>query len=216
MIASPALTGRIAMRFQPHGRPPDQPRRTECREIHQGRTTWPSGSATPQLSHPAWKMQQPIPLGAPPAPPSAHLTVRYSQIARATVETLSAHEPCAYLKPRSGHNGGAGLLVSCLALATVRVQRQEPTENYVESCSVRSQLRAGPLCSQSCAMSSALIISSWVCRQTELVPDLQIQAIDARCGIVNDLAARLLLEATERSVDKLLRERPAGGGVRIV
>jgi hypothetical protein len=45
----------------------------------------------------------------------------------------------------------------------------------------------------------------------KLVPDLQIQAIDARCGIVNDLAARLLLEATERSVDKLLRERPAGG-----
>jgi hypothetical protein len=65
-------------------------------------------------------------------------------------------------------------------------------------------------------MLSALIISSWVCRQTELVPDLQIQAIDSRCGIVNDLAARLLLEATERSVDKLLRERPAGGGMRIV
>jgi hypothetical protein len=50
----------------------------------------------------------------------------------------------------------------------------------------------------------------------KLVPDLQIQAIDARCGIVNDLAARLLLEAPERSVDKLLRARPAGGGVRIV
>ena len=40
-----------------------------------------------------------------------------------------------------------------------------------------------------------------------IVPDLQIQAIDARCGIVNDLAARLLWEATERSVDK--QEIPA-------
>jgi hypothetical protein len=206
------------MRFHPPGRPPDQPCRTECREIHQGRTTWPSGSATPQLigATQRGKCSNRFPSALRPRPPSAHLTVRYSQIASATVETLSAHEACAYRKPRSGRNGGAGLLVSCLALATVRVQRQEPTKNYVESCSVRSQLRAGPLCSQSCAMLSALIISSWVCRQTELVPDLQIQPIDSRCGIVNDLAARLLLEATERSVDKLLRERPAGGGVRIV
>src|ERR1700686_4872607 len=100
-------------------------------------------------------MQQPIPLGAPPAPPSAHLTVRYSAIARATVETLSAHEACAYRKTRSGRNSGAGLLVSCLALATVRVQRQEPTENYIESWMGSSQLWAGPLCSQPCAMSLA-------------------------------------------------------------
>ena len=53
-------------------------------------------------------------------------------------------------------------------------------------------------------------------RGDAFVSGLHIQAVDARGGIVNDLAARLFLEPPERFFDKFLRARPARGSVRIV